>query len=213
MTTQKISRREFLKRAGVTAGATAIVCSGLGYAATRAPEFAAPQLTFTQDQTMHKKILITYASRAGSTAEIAARLGETLAGRGFRVDVIPVKTNPSLNGYDAVILGSAVRMANWLPEMVDFIKGHQPELSQMPAALFTVHMLNLEDDEASRTARLAYLNSVRPLLNPIDAAFFAGKIDLESLSFMDRLMVKMVKPPIGDLRDWDKIQAWSSVIS
>ncbi|GAP11819.1 flavodoxin [Bellilinea caldifistulae] len=111
-----------------------------------------------------------------------------------------------------MILGSAVRMANWLPEMVDFIKKNQAELGRKPVALFTVHILNLGDNEASREARHAYLNSLHPCLNPIDEAFFPGKIDLESLSFVDRLMVKMVKSPIGDFRDWKQIRAWSPVI-
>lgn len=212
MTTQQTSRREFLKLTGVTLGVMAITCSGLGYAATRAPKFSAPELAFEKDNAMKRRILITYATRAGSTSEIAATLGETLAGRGFSVDVKPVTTAPSLHGYNAVILGSAVRMANWLPEMVDFIKKNQEALSQTPVALFTVHMLNLGEDQASREARLAYLNAVCPLLKPVDEVFFAGKIDLDKLSFVDRLMVKMVQSPIGDFRDWHEIRAWSSVL-
>ena len=212
MTTRNLSRRKFLQLSGVTLGAIAITCSGLGYAATRTPKLAAPELAFEKDNAMNKRILITYATRAGSTSEIAAALGETLAERGFSVDVESVKTNPSLNNYDAVILGSAVRMSNWLPEMVDFIKKNQEALNQIPVAFFTVHMLNLGEDEVSRAARLAYLNSVRPLLSPVDEAFFAGKIDLETLSFVDRLMVKMVKSPIGDFRDWAEIRTWPTVM-
>ncbi|MCK7530831.1 MAG: flavodoxin domain-containing protein [Marinilabiliales bacterium] len=79
-------------------------------------------------------------------------------------------------------------------------------------ALFTVHILNTGADETSRAARLAYLNAVRPFVNPVDEVFFAGRIDLETLSFVDRLMVKMVRSPIGDFRDWDGIRAWSAAI-
>ncbi|MCC6147256.1 MAG: flavodoxin domain-containing protein [Anaerolineaceae bacterium] len=212
MTLPRFSRREFLKFAGVSMGVMAVSCSGLGYAAIHAPEFVTPEIVYSKDDIMNKRILISYATHAGSTPEIAAVIGETLARRGFSVVVKPVNANPSLNGCDAVILGSAVHMANWLPEMVDFIKKNQVVLSQMPVALFTVHILNLGNDEASRVSRLAYLNSVRPLLDPMDEVFFAGKIDLDALSFVDRLMVKMVKSPIGDYRDWDGICAWSSVI-
>lgn len=212
MIPQNLSRRKFLKLTGITLGAITIVCSGLGYVATRAPQFATSELIFEKENAMKKRILVTYATRAGSTSEIAAVLGEILAKRGFSVDVKSVKDSPSLQEYDTVILGSAVRMANWLPEMVDFIKKNQEALSRKPVALFTVHILNLGDDETSRNARLAYLNSVRPLLNPVDEVFFAGKIDLEALSFVDRLMVKMVKSPIGDFRDWHGIRTWSSVV-
>jgi menaquinone-dependent protoporphyrinogen oxidase len=111
-----------------------------------------------------------------------------------------------------VIVGSAIRMGSWLPEAVDFIKNNQQALNNIPVALFTVHILNLGDDEQSRTNRLAYLNSVHSLIQPVDEIFFTGEIDTEKLSFVDRLMVKMVNSPVGDLRDWDKIHNWSQII-
>ena len=161
---------------------------------------------------MTKRILITYATRAGSTVGVADAIGAELRRRGLDVDIQPVTASPTLGAYEAVILGSAIRMANWLPEMVEFIKTNQSVLQSCPVALFTVHTLNTGADEASRAARLAYLDTVRPLLNPVDEVFFTGRIDLETLSFVDRLMVKMVKSPIGDFRDWDGIRAWSSAI-
>lgn len=156
--------------------------------------------------------LVTYATCSGSTADIAKRIGETLSARSFMVDVKPVKTNPSLNGYDAIILGSAIRMGSWLPEMVDFIKANQFALNTLPVSLFTVHILNTGDDETSRVARHAYLSNIRPLVKPVDKVFFTGVIDLEKLSFLDRMMVKMVKSPIGDYRDWNKIRDWAEGI-
>jgi len=210
MTSQKITRRQFLKQAGLTLGAMAIACSGLGYVATRTPALNTPELTYQKETTMNKTILITYATRASSTAEIAAAIGETLAARGFRAEIKPVKSNPSLAGYDAVILGSAIRMGNWLPEMVDFIKNNQQTLAKMPVSLFSVHMLHIEDDEASQAMRLDYLKAIRPFLPPANVAFFAGKMDLAALSFVDRLIAKMVKASNADLRDWSKIRTWAN---
>ncbi len=114
---------------------------------------------------MNKRILITYATRAGSTVEVAAAIGESLAQRGFAVEVIPVKENPNLANYQAVILGSAIRMGNWLPEAVEFVKKNQAHLSQMPTAFFTCHRLNTGDDETSRKAREAYTTLVRQIAN------------------------------------------------
>jgi menaquinone-dependent protoporphyrinogen oxidase len=161
---------------------------------------------------MTKRVLVTYATRAGSTVGVADAIGAELRRRGLDVDIQPVTAIPTLGEYEAVILGSAIRMASWLPEMVEFIKTNQSALQSRPVALFTVHILNTGADETSRAARLAYLNTVRPLINPVDEVFFAGRIDLETLSFVDRLMVKMVKSPIGDFRDWDGIRAWSSAV-
>lgn len=158
---------------------------------------------------MTKRILVTYATRAGSTAEIAAAIGKTLSELGFIVDVKPIKDQPPLNGYQAAIIGSAIRMGNWLPEAVEFVKTNQQLLNQMPVSLFTVHMLNTGEDETSRSARLAYLNSVRPMLNSAEEVFFSGKMDFSRLSFVDRLVAKMVKAVETDQRDWESIRQWA----
>ncbi len=157
---------------------------------------------------MNKRILIAYATRAGSTAEVAAVLGESLSSRGFAVHVRPVKEEPSLEGYQAALLGSAIRMGAWLPEMVKYIKANQAALQSLPSALFTVHILNTGQDAASRAARLAYLNPVRLLLPGAEEVFFTGKMDFSRLSFVDRLIAKAVKAAESDQRDWPKIRSW-----
>lgn len=161
---------------------------------------------------MNKRILITYATRAGSTVEVAAAIGETLAARGFEAEVKPIKEKPSLEGYQAVLVGSAIRMGNWLPEAVEFVKDNQTALNQMPVALFTVHMLNREDDEESRANRMAYLKDVRPLLKPVEEIFFAGRFDMSRLSFLDRMISKGVKAVDEDCRDWDRIRGWAQTV-
>ncbi|MBU1662861.1 MAG: flavodoxin domain-containing protein [Chloroflexi bacterium] len=207
-----LSRRDFLKLAGVRLGATALTCSGLGCAATYSPEIETPELIYGKENPMNKRILVTYATRAGSTVEVAAAIGETLSARGFVVDVKPVKDQPRLDGCQAVVMGSAIRMGQWLPEAVEFVKANQQALNRMPVALFTVHMLNIGDDEQSRTNRLAYLNTVRPLLQKADEVYFAGKMDFSRLSFLDRLISGMVKAQEGDRRDWDNIRNWAQTI-
>jgi menaquinone-dependent protoporphyrinogen oxidase len=103
-------------------------------------------------------------------------------------------------------------MGSCLPEAVEFVKPNQQALKKMHVALFTDHMLNTGDDEASRTARLAYLDTVRPLLNQPEEVYFAGKMDFSRLSFLDRFIAGMVKAVEDDQRDWDKIRNWSPAI-
>jgi len=209
MTTHLLSRRRFLKSAGLTVAGIALAGSGLGVAATRTPINETPELVLEGQHTMNQRILVTYATRAGSTAEVAAAIGESLAARGYAVDVKPVKSQPDLAGYRAVVLGSAIRMGSWLPEAVDFVKANQAALAAMPVALFTVHMLNTGADEAGRTARTAYLNAVRPLLPGAEEAYFEGLMDFSRLSFLDRLVSKMVKAVEADRRDWAAIRGWT----
>ncbi|GIV65657.1 MAG: flavodoxin domain-containing protein [Chloroflexota bacterium] len=211
MSEKTISRREFLKIAGMGLAATAFACSGLGYAATRQPQLELPELNFGKEHIM-TKILVTYSTRAGSTAEIAAAIGQTLSQRGYNVDVLPVKKQPNPADYQAVILGSPIRMGSWLPEVVGFVKENRALLEQIPVAAFTVHMLNGGDDEQSRTSRQAYLNAVHEWIQPAEEVFFLGKMELAKLSFLDRFISNAMKAKDEDLRDWNAIHAFAESV-
>ncbi|MFZ6018760.1 MAG: flavodoxin domain-containing protein [Chloroflexota bacterium] len=211
MSEKRVSRREFLKIAGVGLAATAFTCSSLGYVATRQPQVDLPEMNLEKENAM-KKILVTYSTRAGSTAEIAATIGQTLSQRGYSVDVLPVKKQPNPSDYDAVILGSPIRMGSWLPEVIDFIKENRTLLEPMPVAVFTVHMLNSGNDEESRTNRQAYLNAVREWIVPTEEVFFLGKMELAKLSFLDRFISNVMKAKDEDLRDWNTINAFAESV-
>ena len=158
---------------------------------------------------MKKKALVVYATRAGSTGEVAQIISERLCALGFDAEVQPVESVSSLSGFQAVVLGSAVRYGAWLPEMTKFIELQHIVLSQLPVAIFTLHMQALGDDAASQTTRAGYTKAVRAVVTPRDEVFFAGRVDLARLSFFERMAVKLVKSPVGDKRDWDRIRQWA----
>lgn len=166
---------------------------------------------------MGNRILIAYATRTGSTAEVAKVISQVLTARGFTPTLKLVKEKTSIEGYNAVVLGSPIRMGVWLPEMLEFIGSNQAELNRIPTALFTVHILNAGNDDASRAARKAYTDPLRKMITPVDEAFFAGAIDFDKLSFLNRartrLMVGDSGLKIGDFREWDKVRAWAKDIS
>ncbi len=161
---------------------------------------------------MNTRVLIAYATRAGSTGDIAQAIGEVLRARGCRVDVRTVKSRPRVEDYEAVLIGSAVRSGSWLPEAVGFVVEHQLTLKCLPEALFTVHMHNTGNDPQSVANRRVYLSAVRPLIHPVGEVFFSGVIDPAKLSLLDRLMVRAVKAPVGDFREWDKIRGWAQKV-
>jgi len=203
------TRREFLKVSGVVIAAGSLTCCGFGALASRSPKVETPDIKFGKESNMSNRILVTYATKAGSTAEIAAKIGEHLNARGFQVDVINVKSKPDPKGYQAVILGSCIRMGGWLPEMLDYVKANQFTLNSMQAALFTVHMLNIGEEETNKAARTAYLEKVRALMPGADEVYFLGAMDFSKLSMLDRMISKMVKAEEADQRDWAKIKNWS----
>jgi menaquinone-dependent protoporphyrinogen oxidase len=170
-----------------------------------------------KEHPMSNRVLVTYATRTRSTAEVATVISDVLTTRGFTVQVKPVKEKPSLEGYHGVILGSAIRMGGWLPEMLEFIRINQAKLNEVPTAIFTVHILNTGKGSANHDAQRAYTVPVRKMLNPVDEAFFAGNLDLSKLSFLDGVLTKIMVDDqglkVGDLRDWEKIRAWAKEVS
>ena len=71
---------------------------------------------------MSQKILVTYASRTGSTVGVAEAIGKTLIEGGAQVDVLPMKEVTDLSAYRAVVAGSAIQAGHWLPEAMRYYR-------------------------------------------------------------------------------------------
>ena len=161
---------------------------------------------------MSERILIAYASRCGSTGEVADVIGQELNNvKGVTVDVRLVKNVTDLSPYKAVIIGSAIRIGSWLSEAKKFVKTHQQTLQGMPIAYFAVCGALKEDTEENRREALGYVEPMCKILKPVDVGVFAGVMDYSKLSFLSRLIItKLVKSPEGDFRNWDAIRAWAN---
>lgn len=203
-----VSRRNFLK----IAGAAVVAAGGIIVLGSTPPDISFPDLDYGDDR-MGKKILVAYASRAGSTAEIADFIARTLSNFGVHVDVQPVKAVQSLEGYRGVVLGSVIRMGQWVPEAVEFVKNHQAQLARMPVAIFSAHLHNLDNSVASIQARDAFSAGARALVTPVAETFFAGKMEVARLNFFERMLSRAMKEVEEDRRDWNVIRAWATAIA
>jgi len=176
------------------------------------------QITFTKAsfgdrESGHPRVLVAYASRTGSTVGVAEAIGKELARSGAAVDVSPVDQVKELKSYQAVVLGSAVRYGEWLPEAVEFVRQNKALLSRVPVAYFLVCMKLHQDTPENRQAVRKYLETVRLELKPIAEGYFAGKLDYSKLSGMMRFILKtVIGAPEGDYRDWDAIRKWSAAL-
>jgi menaquinone-dependent protoporphyrinogen oxidase len=164
---------------------------------------------------MNNKILVTYASRAGSTAEVAQAIGQTLTEGGAQVDVISMTDVKDLSAYQAVVAGSAIRGQKWLPEAMQFMRTHRAELAQKPVAEFSVCItLAMKNGEQYRSGVREWVAPVRALVNPVSEGLFAGRLDFTKLPFnWDTLMLRLTVAlgifPRGDHRDWNAVRAWA----
>ena len=108
-------------------------------------------------------VLVTFASRHGSTAEIAERIGSGLAGAGLAVEVRPVTRVRDVARYDAVVIGAAAHMFHWMKEATTFVRRHGLDLRRRPVWIFSSGPLGEEkvDEEGTRRARGRAAEGVR----------------------------------------------------
>jgi len=162
------------------------------------------------------KILVTYASRLGSTAGVAEAIGKTLMDDGAEVEVRRMEDVTDLIPYRAVVAGSAIRGKQWLPEAMQFMQKHQAALRQKPFAAFLVCMtLAMKDGEKYRPHVATWLDPVCALVRPMSKGLFAGVLDIGKIpSFSDRLKFRVSVMfgvwKEGDHRDWNAIREWAA---
>lgn len=156
-----------------------------------------------------KSILLAYASRFGSTQEVAETIASILGDAGFEVELQPMQDVKSLDRYDAVVLGAAIYNAKWNAVAHQFVSQYQDALSQLPVVIFTLGPLSASD-AAKRNSRRQLDSELAKYswLKPVAVEIFAGKYDPSKpgMGFFDRFV------PARDVRNWDAIRAWAKTL-
>lgn len=210
---EAITRREFIV-------ASAVLGAGIGLAGMTGcttdnkdePKVETPSVSYGEGSSMGKRVLVGYATKNGSTVGVAERIAETLAAEGHVVDVKPMANRPSLAGYGAVVLGSAINGGGWLPEAVDYLRSHRKDLARVPVAAFCVHAMNCGTDGSETAKRKAYLDEVRSIIRPSAEGYFAGKgPSSDDTSWLAMWAFRAFGGHVveGDARDWNKIASWT----
>jgi len=164
---------------------------------------------------MESKVLVTYSSKYGATAEIAERIGEVLRQSGLQGDVMPVKSVKDLKPYQAVVLGSAAYMFRWRGDAVLFLKKNEKRLSELPVWLFSSGPLG-KGDPVELLKGQRYPKALQPYINaikPRDIALFHGSVDMNKLNFFEKFSFQKTPAMQGDFRDWESITSWAKTIA
>jgi len=186
------------------------------------------------------RILVAYATMAGSTVEVAQAVGEEIAKGGYRVDILPIGEIKDLQAYDCVVVGGPMIMG-WHRAALRFLKRHREAFQHIPLAVFVMAMSLTQTGETSvggipvfvdeklpkppeneellnyreRYARLS--NYLRPILRatrpikPVSIGVFGGRLEYGRLKWWAVLFVMLIiQAPAGERRNWTAIRSWAA---
>ena len=191
---------------------------------------------------MSNKILVTFATMSGSTADIGTTIAEELQQSGTTVDVTPVQQVQSVQDYDAVIIGGPMIMG-WHRDALGFVHKQAAILASKQVAYFFTSLNLCQTENSQETASTFFVdpqhgtppknpksltfkekhtlpeNYVKPVykklpnVKPVSVAFFGGKLDYGTLKLPARLFVKfLIHGTEGDRRNWEAIREWTALL-
>jgi menaquinone-dependent protoporphyrinogen oxidase len=156
------------------------------------------------------KVLVSAASRHGSTTELAETIAQTLRDHGVEAIVRDPSDVGSIDEFDAVVLGSAVYAGRWLPPIKSLIDREAVRIRARPVWLFSSGPLGDPPKPIEEPADVAILLNVT---GARDHRVFAGRMDRASLGLAERAILAVVRAPAGDFRPWPEVTAWATEIA
>ena len=182
-------------------------------------------------------ILVAYASKHGSTAEVAEAVAAELRGPNVEVTLRQITGGLRAEAYDAVVVGGPMIMG-WHKDATGFLKRNAPALAARPTACFATaaSLTQMADqpgavplfcdpwlvkaprraDHLTYKERYAgpdhYLRDIigeRSGVRFVGVALFGGSVDLTAMNILEKLFVlAIVGAKPGDLRNWEAIKGW-----
>jgi menaquinone-dependent protoporphyrinogen oxidase len=161
------------------------------------------------------RVLVGYATAAGSTTGIAERIAATLREAGGDVTCRPVGPDLDPAAFDVLVVGSAVHNMSWLRPALDFV-GRIPAEGNRPTWCFSVGGVaphgpltrRLTSSETHRVER-GFPSSFRPR----EHRFFGGVVEMRGLPLWGKAFWRLMGGRPGDHRDWPAIESWARQIA
>jgi menaquinone-dependent protoporphyrinogen oxidase len=155
------------------------------------------------------RVLVTAASRHGSTSEIATWIAEELRGRGIAVDKLAPVDVHDLAAYDGVVIGSAIYEGRWLKAARNVVARTAAQLARSKVWLFSSGPVG----DPSQPSEAPDVSGVMARSGALEHRLFAGRLDRGRLGRLERTMIRVVGSPEGDFRDRDAVSGWASQVA
>jgi len=161
------------------------------------------------------RVLVGYASRFGSTRDIANRIAGAVRTNGRDVDLRSVDEISDIDPYDAVVFGSGVYDGSWTAEATALMRRNAAVLARKPVWLFSVGSFGDRHPIVGGLMKKepGEISEFEQTIHPRDYRVFAGFIDLDHWPAWGRLLFKALGGRAGDNRQWPDIDAWAEKIA
>lgn len=160
---------------------------------------------------MSASVLVAFASRSGSTQEVAEKIAATLREGGLAVSIQPMRDARTIDAYSAVVLGAPLYMFHWHKDALTFLSRHRNALTQRPVAVFALGPFHADEKEfQDARSQLNQELAKFPWLAPVAVEVFGGRFEPTKLGFPFKLIPALRNMPASDVRDWNAIRAWAS---
>ena len=160
---------------------------------------------------MSTRVLVAFATKTGSTEEVAEEVARILREHELDVDFKPMNSVRNLADYTAVVLGAPLYIFRWHKDARRFLTKHRQTLSKLPVAIFTMGPLNDKEEEwQGARQQIDKELAKHPWLTPVALEVFGGVFVPGKLTFPYTLIPALNQLPPSDLRNWDEIQAWAN---
>jgi menaquinone-dependent protoporphyrinogen oxidase len=168
---------------------------------------------------MSSSILVAYATRSGSTAEVSESIVAALREAGLWADLVPVSKIESLQGTTDLILGAPLYIGKFPRDFHQFLAHQRSAIAKMRTWCFVLGPTRREPadfDAARKQAEQQFTHY--PWLHLAGLQIFGGRWDASLLPFPFSLARRLpfnplAKVPGEDIRDSTAIHDWSLAIA
>ena len=157
-------------------------------------------------------VLVAYASKHASTAEIAERIAAAMRDAGCDAQAIAAAEVHDVSGYEAVVLGSAVYAKRWQRDARSFARRHATALNAMPVWLFSSGPFGSVDEHPTAPTPPMATRLVEQL-GAREHVMLGGRVPTDPGNFVERALLKTTPPERRDARDWAAIEAWGRSVA
>ena len=155
-----------------------------------------------------KDVLVAYGSRMGGTTGLAEAIGARLERRGLAVETMTAASVESIEGYRALVVGSAIYNNRWRSEVLRLLQRIGRDAPDKPLWLFHSGPLGNDADDPQDLPKK--VGALVDGLGVVEVRTFGGRLPEKPPGLVAKLLARKMS---GDFRKFEDVFAWADTIA